>query len=48
MDDMYGMMKSSSNEKHALTSCTRKGKRGSPGRRGSLGRIDSPKRETSP
>jgi hypothetical protein len=44
-DDMDGMVKSSSDENQDLASCTRKGIRGSLGRRSSPGRRDSSKSE---
>jgi hypothetical protein len=45
MDEMDGMVKSSSDENQALASRTRKVIRGSLGRRCSAGRRDSPERE---
>jgi hypothetical protein len=47
-DDMDGVVKSSSDENQALAAHTRKGRRGSPDRRGPSGRRDSPEREASP
>jgi hypothetical protein len=42
---MDGIVKSRSDENQALAACNRKGIRGSPGRRGSLGIRDSHERE---
>jgi hypothetical protein len=45
---MDGMVKSSSDENHALIAHTNKGRKGSPVRRGYPGRRDSSKREAYP